>query len=161
MPTWSELVDLSPWLAALAAAVAVLAFVAAKVVPLMRNLSRFMDDVLGAPARQGREERPSLIAQVASIERVVVGTPPKVGEAAEPGLSSRLASIERVVVGTSVEPGLDARVAHIEHEVTTNHGSSLKDAVRAIERRLEEHISETEPLRDQVAELHLKYTKEQ
>lgn len=40
--------------------------------------------------------------------------------------------------GVPGRPGLMERVAHIEHEVKTNHGSSLKDAVKRIEVTSEE-----------------------
>lgn len=50
------------------------------------------------------------------------------GEPARPGYPAR--------------PGLMERVATIEHEVKTNHGSSLKDAVKRIELSQAEHRAE-------------------
>lgn len=154
MPTMSELIELAPWLAAVVIVVSVVVFITTKVVPVVRKFSRFLDDVLGAPPRLGMARRLSLMERVASIESVIVGTP------ASPGVTAR--------------PGLDARVALIEHEVTTNHGTSLKDAVKRTEERvtrvtgdvekvrmnLHEHITESEPIRQQVNDLHAKYTKE-
>lgn len=54
--------------------------------------------------------------------------------------------------GVPGRPGLMVRVAHIEHEVKTNHGSSLKDAVKRIEEVQTEHG-------DKLAELHEQYTR--
>ena len=44
------------------------------------------------------------------------------------------------------------RVAHIEHEVKTNHGSSLKDAVKRIEGVQGEQST-------QIKDLHERYTR--
>lgn len=54
--------------------------------------------------------------------------------------------------GVPGRPGLMVRVAHIEHEVKTNHGSSLKDAVKRVEEKQKEQGS-------QLSALHDRYTK--
>lgn len=54
--------------------------------------------------------------------------------------------------GVPGRPGLMERVATIEHEVKTNHGSSLKDAVKRIEGVQEEHGGK-------LAQLHEQYTR--
>lgn len=54
--------------------------------------------------------------------------------------------------GVPGRPGLMERVAHIEHEVKTNHGSSLKDAVKRIEGT---QVEQSEKIKD----LHEKYTR--
>lgn len=46
--------------------------------------------------------------------------------------------------GFPAKPGLMERVARIEHEVKTNHGTSLKDAVKRIETGQIEHRAENE-----------------
>lgn len=42
--------------------------------------------------------------------------------------------------GVDARPGVLARLATIEHEVKTNNGSSLKDAVRRVEEKLDTHL---------------------
>lgn len=54
--------------------------------------------------------------------------------------------------GVPGRPGLMERVAHIEHEVKTNHGSSLKDAVKRIEGIQGEQSTK-------IKDLHDKYTR--
>ena len=52
------------------------------------------------------------------------------GEPARPGFDAR--------------PGLMERVARIEHEITPNHGGSLNDAIRRIEKSQVDHRTENE-----------------
>lgn len=54
--------------------------------------------------------------------------------------------------GVPGRPGLMERVEHIEHEVKTNHGSSLKDAVKRIEGVQEDQSAK-------IKDLHEKYTR--
>lgn len=54
--------------------------------------------------------------------------------------------------GVPGRPGLMERVAHIEHEVKTNHGSSLKDAVKRIEGVQVEQSTK-------IKDLHERYTR--
>lgn len=68
-----------------------------------------------------------------------------VGEPDRPGIPGR--------------PGLMVRVAHIEHEVKTNHGSSLKDAVKRVEQKQSEQGEQLDVQSDKIAELHERYTK--
>lgn len=56
--------------------------------------------------------------------------------------------------GVPGRPGLMERVAHIEHEVKDNHGSSLKDAVKRIEEVQGEQST-------QIKDLHNKFTRPQ
>lgn len=46
--------------------------------------------------------------------------------------------------GVDAQPGVMERLRSIEHEVHTNDGSSLKDAVNSIERKLDAHLENLE-----------------
>lgn len=46
--------------------------------------------------------------------------------------------------GVKERPGVMARLAAIEHEVKTNDGSSLKDAVKRVEAKLDTHLRQQE-----------------
>ncbi|GIH69430.1 hypothetical protein Mth01_16830 [Sphaerimonospora thailandensis] len=59
------------------------------------------------------------------------GTPARDGVEARPGVMARLAALEE-------------SQAVIEHEVVTNDGSSLKDAVKRIETKLTAHLESLE-----------------
>lgn len=61
--------------------------------------------------------------------------------------------------GTPARPGLMERVALIEHEVKTNHGSSLKDAVRRVEDKQALQGDQLDEQSDQLAELHERYAR--
>lgn len=61
--------------------------------------------------------------------------------------------------GVPGRPGLMVRVAHIEHEVKTNHGSSLKDAVKRVEVKQAKQGEQLDDQSDKIAELHERYTK--
>lgn len=68
MPTWvTDLVQLAPWLAA----VAVVAYVIVRVWPLVRKLGHFLDDVAGEPERPGVPARPGLMERIGRIEHEV------------------------------------------------------------------------------------------
>lgn len=51
------------------------------------------------------------------------------------------------------------RVAHIEHEVKTNHGSSLKNAVKRVEEKQLKQGNQQDVLPDQIAEFHERHTQ--
>lgn len=75
------------------------------------------------------------------------------GEPARPGVDARPGLMERV---TSIELKQDEQADALEvvrHEVTTNHGSSLKDSVKGIELRLDGHEKK-------LTDLHERYAKE-
>lgn len=62
------------------------------------------------------------------------------GEPARPGIPARPGLMERL---STVEAKQDEQTKALEvvrHEVTTNHGSSLKDAVKKLERKFDEHL---------------------
>lgn len=59
--------------------------------------------------------------------------------------------------GVPARPGLMERVALIEHEVKTNHGSSLKDAVKRVEQTQAKQGEQLDEQSDQLAALHDKY----
>lgn len=62
------------------------------------------------------------------------------GEPARPGIPARPGLMERL---STVEAKQDEQTAALEvvrHEVTTNHGSSLKDSVKRLEKRFEDHL---------------------
>lgn len=62
------------------------------------------------------------------------------GEPARPGIPARPGLMERL---STVEAKQDEQTAALEvvrHEVTTNHGSSLKDSVKRLEQRFDEHL---------------------
>lgn len=61
--------------------------------------------------------------------------------------------------GVPGRPGLMERVAYIEHEVKTNHGSSLKDAVKRVETQMAHNSDQMNEQGDQLTELHEKYTQ--
>ncbi len=77
----------------------------------------------------------------------VAGEPARPGFPARPGLMERLQTVE------SKQDSLTAAVAVVQHEVTTNHGSSLKDSVKRLEARVD-------LIERPVVELHDKYVKE-
>lgn len=60
------------------------------------------------------------------------------GEPARPGFDARPGLMQRVQV-------IEDRVGGIEHEVTYNHGSSMKDAVRRLETALHGHLAVSGP----------------
>lgn len=112
MPTWiTDLIPVTPWLAA----IGVLIWVAVKVFPFLRKITHFIDDVAGEPAR--------------------AGVP------ACPGLMERLSVVEEKQDEQSVALAQQSvSLAVVKHEVTTNHGSSLKDAVKKLEKKFDDHL---------------------
>jgi len=112
MPAWiTDLIPVTPWLAA----IGVLVWVAVKVWPFLRKITHFIDDVAGEPARPGIPARP--------------------------GLMERLGTVEEKQDEQSVSLAQQsAALAVVQHEVTTNHGSSLKDAVKKLEKKFDEHL---------------------
>lgn len=112
MPAWIiDLIPLTPWLAAIAA----LVWVGFKVFPFLRKINHFIDDVAGEPARPGVDARPGLMERLSVVEE----------KQDEQSISLAKQS---------------AALAVVQHEVTTNHGSSLKDAVKKLERKFDEHL---------------------
>lgn len=77
----------------------------------------------------------------------VVGEPARPGVPARPGLMERFQAVELKQNEHTVA------LAEVRHEVTTNHGSSLKDSTK----RLEGRVEKVEGL---VSELHEKFAKE-
>lgn len=116
MPAWIvDLIPVTPWLAA----IGVLIWVGVKVFPVLRKINHFVDDVAGEPARAGVPARP--------------------------GLMERLSVVEEKQDEQSVSLAKQsAALAVVQHEVTTNHGSSLKDAVKKLERKFDEHLETKE-----------------
>lgn len=119
MPEWiADLIQIAPWLAAIGA----LIWVAVKVWPFLRKITHFIDDVAGEPARPGVQARM--------------------------GLMERLSVVEEKQDEQSVSLAQQsAALAVVRHEVTTNHGSSLKDAtkglqsqVAALQKKFDEHL---------------------
>lgn len=132
MPSWiSDLILLAPW----AAAILALAWLAWKVWPVARKISHFIDDVAGEPARPGFDARPGLMERLATVE------------GKQDDQTARLQSVEQK------QDDLNGRVAVVQHEVTTNHGSSLKDSVKRLEARVDK-------IAPPIVELHDKYVKE-
>ena len=112
--------EFSPWIGLALLGLAALAWFFKKVLPIVRRVTHFLDDVLGEPARPGFEARPGLMERMAIQE---------------------------------------ADIREVKHEVTYNHGSSLKDAMRRVESsvasvdaRLTEHLaaSNTTPIMQQI-----------
>ena len=111
MPGWIvDLISVAPWLAA----AALLVWVALKVWPFLRKITHFIDDVAGEPARPGFEARPGLMERLSVVEE-------KQDEQSV-SLAQQSAEMANQSVALSV----------VQHEVTTNHGSSLKDAVKLV-----------------------------
>lgn len=112
MPAWiTDLIPVAPWLAALALAVWVGAMIVRKFGPFVVKLVHFIDDVAGEPARPGVPARPGLMERFATVEE----------KQDEQGIAL-------------AEQG--AAIAVVQHEVTTNHGSSLKDAVKGVDTKV-------------------------
>lgn len=63
------------------------------------------------------------------LRRLVAFVNDLAGEPARPGFDGRPGVMERI-------QAIEADVAHVRSEVTTNGGTSLRDAVRRIEHRL-------------------------
>lgn len=61
--------------------------------------------------------------------------------------------------GSPARPGLMERVAVIEHEVRTNHGTSLKDAVKRIETKQREQGEQLDEQSDKLENLHDRYVR--
>lgn len=126
MPVWlSDLISVAPWLAAIGA----LIWVAVKVFPFLRKINHFVDDVAGEPARPGFEARPGLMERLSVVEEK------------QDEQSVSLAQQSAEMASQSRALGV------VQHEVTTNHGSSLKDAtkdlqtqVAALRKKLDEHL---------------------
>lgn len=112
MPTWiTDLIPVTPWLAA----IGVLIWVAVKVFPFLRKITHFIDDVAGEPARAGVPARPGLMERLSVVEE----------KQDEQSVALAQQSVSLAVV---------------KHEVTTNHGSSLKDAVKKLEKKFDDHL---------------------
>lgn len=123
IPQWlTDLIDLAPWFVA----IAVVAFLAWKLLPVARKFIHFLDDVAGEPARPGVPARPGLMERMESMEKKQ---------------DDQAAALEVV-----------------RHEVTTNHGSSLKDAVKAAERDIRELKQTQAANTGLVAEIHQQVT---
>ena len=130
MPTWiADLADNWPYLFILAT----IGFLIWKLWHPMRKLFHFIDDVAGEPARPGHPARPGMMERIGALE-------------------SEVKTIsEKVTENTDSISTIKEQVGQVKHEVTTNHGSSLKDAVKfvgadvkVIAERLEEHRQEME-----------------
>lgn len=75
------------------------------------------------------------------------------GEPSRPGFDARPGLMERMQIFEEKQDELTAAVAVVQHEVTTNHGSSLKDSVKRLEARVDK-------IAPPIVELHDKYVKE-
>lgn len=62
------------------------------------------------------------------------------GEPARPGVEARLGLMERLSIVEQKQDEHGAALDVVRHEVTTNHGSSLKDSVKRLELRFEQHL---------------------
>lgn len=76
----------------------------------------------------------------------LMGEPERPGVPERPGIMSRLETIE-------------GRLGGVEHEVKTNHGSSLKDAVKRVEQKQILQGEQLDEQSDQLAELHEQYVR--
>lgn len=83
-----------------------------------------------------------------------------VGEEERPGMPARPGLMERVGTIEGKQDDLQAAVRVVQHEVTTNHGSSLKDAVKDVQERLDEQAAQFADQAAQINELHTQYVKE-
>lgn len=118
MPTWiTSLADNWPYLFILALA----GFLIWKLWNPMRKLFHFIDDVAGEPARPGHPERPGMMERIGALEQGWKSIESKVDE-----LGTTVTS------NTGDIATIKEQVGQVRHEVTTNHGSSLKDAVKFI-----------------------------
>ncbi|WP_144795686.1 hypothetical protein [Microbacterium paludicola] len=106
------LADVLTWVGVLGAIFAAFKWV----IPLGRKVSHFIDDVAGEPARPGVPARPGLMERVTAIETT---------QEAQSGV---LAEHSKTL-------------ATVNHEVTTNHGSSLKDAVKSVQSKVDDVAS--------------------
>jgi hypothetical protein len=105
------------------------------VIPFARKVSHFIDDVAGEPERPGVPARPGLMERVTTIETT------------QEEQSVVLAAVERKQAEHS------DTLATVSHEVTTNHGSSLKDSTKRLEGRVDD-------MEQKLTDLHDKYAKE-
>lgn len=116
MPAWiTDLIPVAPWLVAIILVIWLGSLIARKFGPFVVKLVHFIDDVAGEPARPGVPARPGLMERFATVEE----------KQDEQGVAL-------------AEQG--AAIAVVQHEVTTNHGSSLKDAVKKLEKKFDEHL---------------------
>lgn len=77
----------------------------------------------------------------------VAGEPERPGVPARPGLMERVTTIE------TTQEEHSKTLATVSHEVTTNHGSSLKDSTKRLEGRVDD-------MEQKVTDLHDRYAKE-
>ncbi|WP_327047301.1 hypothetical protein OG320_05250 [Microbispora sp. NBC_01189] len=66
------------------------------------------------------------------------------GEAGRPGVPERPGVMARLANIEEVQATAMTRLETIEHEVQTNDGSSLKDAVKRVEKKLTTHLESLE-----------------
>lgn len=62
------------------------------------------------------------------------------GEPARPGIPARQGLMERLSTVEQKQDEQGAVLEVVQHEVTTNHGSSLKDAVKKLEKKFYDHL---------------------
>ncbi|MEI3845307.1 MULTISPECIES: hypothetical protein [unclassified Microbacterium] len=75
------------------------------------------------------------------------------GEPARPGVDARPGLMERLQAVEDKQDDLTAAVKVVQHEVTTNHGSSLKDSTKRLEGRVD-------AIEGKLNDLHERYVKE-
>lgn len=89
--------------------------------------------VVGAAVWSVRKLGPFVLKLVHFVDDVA-GEPARPGFEARPGLMERLATVE------TKQDEQGAAIEIVRHEVTTNHGSSLKDAVKKLEQKFDKHL---------------------
>lgn len=82
------------------------------------------------------------------------------GEPARPGVDARPGLMERLQMVEEKQDDLTASVKVVQHEVTTNHGSSLKDSMKRQEGRVDAIEGKLSDLHERVNDLHERYVKE-
>lgn len=149
------------WVALLSAALAlVVLFVAVRwfvrqvraVVPTMQKWGRRLDDLWGSPEREGHPRQPGVVERMANVESLMDEARRHLAELVEQGrqaadAASRAAAVAEASAKMSAQAtdavmAIAKKVEHIEHEVLSDGGDSLRDQVDALRVELRQHMED-------------------
>lgn len=96
------------------------------------------------------------VAKFVALVNTLVGTDEK------PGIGVRMDVMTKELKGNTAKLGaMEEQMETVHHELTTNHGSSVKDAVKRMEEQgaktkklLDDHITETAHWSPMISDLH-------
>lgn len=126
MPAWiSDIIAIAPWLGAILALLFGIGWLWQKIGPTLRRWGRILDRLTGVPAdaATGQPEVLGLFERMDHQDQ-------KLKEQSEATSAQTLAMAEQSAV-----------LETIRHEVEFNNGSSVKDAVIRIEKKVDDHLN--------------------